>query len=79
MSRENVVVFISEDTEPEVVGVRDVDEIVVMEESVRSNRPMGLQFLIVSNEEWVIWKCGEDVGIELFLIHNNFCTEDWFH
>ena len=79
MSGKDVVVLVTEDTEPEIVGIRDVDQVVVTEEPVRSNGPTGLRFLIVSNEEWVIWKCGEDVGIELFLIHDDCCTEDWFH
>ena len=79
MSGEDVVVFVMENTEPEVVGIGNVDKVVVTEESIRSNRPTGLRFLIVSNEKWVIRKCGEDVGIKLFLIHDDCRTEDWFH
>ena len=37
MSGENMIVLIAENTEPKVVGVRNVDKIVVTEKSVRSD------------------------------------------
>ena len=37
MSREDVVVLVAENSEPEVVGIRDVYETVMAEKSVRSD------------------------------------------
>src|ERR1700679_439679 len=45
VSGENVVVFISEHTEPKVVGIRDIDEVVVPEESIGGYYPI---------REWIL-------------------------
>ena len=37
MSREDVVMLVAENLEPEVIGIRDVYEIVVAEKSIRSD------------------------------------------
>ena len=49
------------------------------EEFIRSNGPSGLQFCLVGKEKRIIRKCGQDVGIELFLIHDNGCMENRNH
>ena len=46
-----------------------------MEEVVRSDRLMGLGSLEVGNVKRVGWKSKENVIAELFLIHNDCCTE----
>ena len=71
--------LVAEDLEPQVVRVGDVDEVVMTEESVRGNRPSGFRFCLVGEEKRVIGECGQDVGIKLFLVHNNGCTENRSH
>ena len=77
VSRKDVVMLVAENTELEVVGVRNVDKVVMTEEAIRSNRPMGLRFFLVGDVKRVIGKCGQDIGIELFLVHDNCCMENW--
>ena len=71
MSGEDMIMLVAEDSEPEVVSVRNIDEVIMSEKTICSNRPSGLQILKVGNIERVGWKCGEDVGVELLLIHND--------
>ena len=70
MSREDVVVLVTEYTESEVVCVRNVNEVIVTEETIRSNGPTELWVFEVSNIDWVVRESSEDVSIELFLIHD---------
>ena len=49
------------------------------EESIRSNGPSGLRFCLVGKEKRVVGECGQDVGIELFLVHNNGRMENRGH
>ena len=37
MSREDVVVFVAENSEPEVIGIRDVYETIMAEKYIRSD------------------------------------------
>ena len=37
---------------------------------------MGLQFFEVGNVKRVIGKCGKDIRVELFLVHNVRCSEN---
>ena len=37
MSREDVVVLVAENSEPEVIGIRDIYETIVAEKSIRSD------------------------------------------
>ena len=50
--------LVAEDSEPQVVRVGDVDEVIMTEESVRSNGPSGLQFCLVGEEKRVVGECG---------------------
>ena len=70
---------VAEDSEPQVIRVRDVDEVIMTEESVRGNGPSGLQFCLVGKEKRVVGECSQDVGIKLFLVHNNSHTENRSH
>jgi len=47
MSGENMVMLVTKNPEPEVVGVRDIDKIVVAEETIRGYGPTGLRFLLL--------------------------------
>ena len=71
MSGEDMIVLVAEDLEPEVVSVRNIDEVIMSEKTICSNGPSGLRILKVGNVERVGRKCGEDVGVELLLIHND--------
>ena len=77
MSGKDVIVLVVENTEPEVIGVRNIDKVVMTEETIRSNGPAGLRFFLVGNVKRVVGKCGQDVDVELFLVHDNCCTENW--
>ena len=37
---------------------------------------MGPQFFEVGNVKRVIRKCGKDIQVELFLIHDDHCSEN---
>ena len=76
MSREDVVVLVAENLEPEVIGVGDVYETIVAEKSIRSDWPVGLQFFEVANVKRVVGKCGKDIRVELFLVHDDHCSEN---
>ena len=71
MSGEDMIMLVVEDSEPEVISVGNIDEVIMSEKTICSNRPLGLQVLKVGNKERVGRKCGEDVGVELLLIHND--------
>ena len=71
MSREDMIMLVAEDLELEVVSVGNIDEVIMLEKTICSNGPSGLRILKVGNVERVSWKCGEDVRVELLLIHND--------
>ena len=71
MSGEDMIMLVAEDSEPEVVSVGNINEVIMSEKTIFSNGPLGLQILKVGNIERVGGKCGEDVGVELLLIHND--------
>ena len=71
MSREDMIVLVAEDLEPEVISVRNINEVILSEKTICSNGPSGLWILKVGNVERVGGDCGEDVGVELLLIHND--------
>ena len=58
MSGKDVVMLVAENAELEVIGVRNIDEIVLTEKPIRSDGPAGLRICLVGNEEGVIGKCG---------------------
>ena len=76
VSGKDVVMLVAENAEPKVIRVRDIDEVIVTEEAVRSNGPTGLRFFLVGNVKRVIGKCGQDIGVKLFLVHDDGCTEN---
>ena len=71
--------LVAEDSEPQVIRVGDVDEVIMTEESVRGNGPSGLWVCLVGKEKRVVRECGQDVGIKLFLVHNNGRMENRSH
>ena len=77
VSGEDMVMLVAENAEPEVIRVWNIDEVIVTEEAVRSNRPAGLRFFLVGDVKRVIGKCGQDIGVKLFLVHDDGRTENW--
>ena len=71
MTREDMIMLVAEDSELEVITVRNIDEVIMSEKTICSNGPLGLWILKVGNIERVGRDCGEDVGVELLLIHND--------
>ena len=71
MSGEDMIMLVVEDSEPEVISVGNIDEVIMSEKTICSNGPSGLRILKVGNIERVGQKCREDVRVELLLIHND--------
>ena len=71
VSREDMVMLVAEDVEPEVIRVRNVDEVIMAEESVRSNGPARLRFFLMGNVKRVVGECGQDIRVKLFLVHDD--------
>ena len=76
VSGEDMVMLVAEDTEPEVIRVRNIDEVIMAEESVRSNGPARLRLFLMGNVKRVIGKCGQDIRVKLFLVHDDGHTEN---
>ena len=70
MSGEDMIMLVVEDSEPEVVSVRNINEVIMSEKTICSNGPSGLRILKMGNIERVSRECREDVRVELLLIHN---------
>ena len=77
VSRKDMVMLVAENVEPEIIRVQNIDEVIVAEESIRSNGPARLRFFLVGNVERVIRKCGQDVGVKLSLVHDDSHMENW--
>ena len=58
VSREDMVMFVMENTEPEVVSIRNINEAVMAEKSVSGNGPTGLRFFRLSLVQGIIRKSG---------------------
>ena len=71
VSSEYVVVLMAEDSETEVGGVRNIDMSIVEEITCIINRPAGIQILQEGKVSRVSRKSREDVGVELFCIHDD--------
>jgi hypothetical protein len=50
VSGEDVVMFATENSKPEIVRVGDVDEIVVTEVTIGIDGPVGFRIFLMSNE-----------------------------
>ena len=65
-----MVVFVSEDTEAEVISLWNIDVVVQVEESIGAAGPMRVfRGGEVVRRYWVRRECGEDVKVELFYVH----------
>ena len=73
----DMVMLVAENAEPEVIRVRNIDEVIMAEESVRSNGPARLRLFLMGNVKRVIGKCGQDIRVKLFLVHDDGRTENW--
>ena len=58
MSGEDMVMFVTENTEPEVVSVGNINETVMAEKSISGNGPTGLRFFRLSLVQGIIRKSG---------------------
>ena len=77
VSGEDMVMLVAENVELEVIRVWNIDEVIVTEEAVRSNGPAGLRFFLVGDVKRVIGKCRQDIGVKLFLVHDDGRAENW--
>ena len=66
-----MIMLVVEDSEPEVVSLGNIDEVIMSEKTICSNGLSGLQILNMGNIERVGRECREDVRVELLLIHND--------
>ena len=71
VSSKYVVMLMAEDLEMEVGGVGNVDMSIVEEITCIVNRPAGIQILQEGKVSGVGQKSGEDVGVELFCVHDD--------
>ena len=71
VSSKYVVMLMAEDSETEVGGVGNVDTSIVEEITCIVNRPAGIRILQEGNVSGVGRKSREDVGVELFCIHDD--------
>ena len=71
VSSKYVVMLMAEDSETEDGGVGNVDMSIVKEITCIINRPVGIQILQEGKVSRVGQKSGEDVGVELFCIHDD--------
>ena len=71
VSSEYVVMLMAEDLETEVRGVGNVDTSIVEEITCIINRPAGIRILQEGKVSRVGRKSREDVGVELFCIHDD--------
>ena len=71
VSSKYVVVLMVEDSEMEVRGVRNVDTSIVEEITCIVNRPVGIRIIQEGKASGVGRKSREDVGVELFCIHDD--------
>ena len=71
MTGKQVIVLIVENVETEIRGVRDIYEVVVMEETIWSNGPVQLRMICMGHIHRIRWKRGEDVLTELILVHDD--------
>ena len=58
MSGEDMVMFVMENMEPEVVGIRNINEAIMAEKSISGNGPTGLWFFRLSLIQRIIGKSG---------------------
>ena len=71
VSSEYVVMLMAEDSETEVGGVRNIDMFIVEEITCIINRPVGIRILQEEKVSGIGRKSREDVGVELFCIHDD--------
>ena len=69
MSRKYVIMFVAENVEVEILGVWNIDEIVMSKETVSGQGPVGFGVIIMGDKEGVGVERGQDVGVELFQVH----------
>lgn len=77
MTGKYVVMFVLKDAEPKVGRVGNVDAGVMTEESIGTYGPVRFRIGEMGFIKRVGGKCCEDIGIELFLIHDNGSSESW--
>ena len=71
VSSEYVVVLMAEDSEMEVRGVGNIDTSIMEKITCIINQPAGIRILQEGKVSGVGQKSGEDVGVELFCIHDD--------
>ena len=80
MSEEWVIILIVKNMQMEVIGARDIDVVVKMEETIRVNWPTRDRWFgdrQVDKSQRIEGKSGEDISIELLDIEEGGYSENW--
>jgi hypothetical protein len=74
-----MIVFILKNAESEIVGIGDIDAIILAEESFRVDRPSSSSLfrIQVFRDFRVTLYCVADVFVELSLVHYDSSADDW--
>ena len=70
--------LVSEYSESEVGGVRNIDAVGMAEVAIGIDGPEGFWFLQMSQVYWVRGECTEDVLMKWFSVHKDSCAECGF-
>ena len=70
--------LVSKDAKSEVIGVGNIDKVVMAEKTVGSDRPTGFRVFELGSVERVCGKGEQYVCVELFLVHDDSSTKNRF-
>ena len=76
VSRERMVMFVEKNAESEIVGVGDVDLVLVLEESFVVGGPVGVRWVYEVVGDWVRGLGRFDVRVKLLNVHDGDGSED---
>ena len=76
VSREQMVVFVEKNAESEIIGVGDVDSVLVSEESFRVSGPVRVGWVYEVVGDWAEGLGKFDVGVKLLNVHDGDGLED---
>ena len=75
VARKHVIMLVLHDSEVEVVGVRNIDAVVKLKESVRSDGPSSFRFRKVIRDRGVERKGSQDIGVKGVEIEYGGCAK----
>ena len=71
-----MVVFVEKDAQSEIVGVRDVDAVLVLKKSFRVGGPVGVGWTCKVDGDQIGRLSGFDVKVELLDVYDGDSSED---